>query len=171
MANKNSGSNKFYIISIFVMIFVLPVLSFSIEELVSKNEINDLASIGKWFIFYTAGIRLFIAGIKQITNPAFTAKAIFHFTGTESFAIIKELGFANVCAGLVGIISLFIPAWRIVSAFSSGLYYGFAGFGHLAKKSASTNERFALITDIIVFVLFVCYVIIFSNSQFIIHNS
>jgi len=155
--NNSTGADKFYIISIVVMIFVLPVLSFFIERVINGVPSNTFAALGKWFIFYTAGLRLFIAGIRQIIKPSFTAKTIFHFKTGESFPVIKELGFANVCSGLVGIISLFIPTWRIVSAFSSGLYYGFAGFGHLAKKPAGANERFAMITDIIVFLLFIIY--------------
>ena len=162
MTNNNSlGTNKFYIVSIILMLFVLPVVSFFIEWQISDSTINTVASIGKWFIFYAAGLRLFIAGIRQISKPAFTAKEIFHFTTNESFPVIKELGFANICTGLVGIISLFIPSWRIVSAFSSGLYYGFASFTHLTKKMAGANERFALLTDIIVFILLLVYVLLF----------
>ena len=159
--NNSSGANKFYMVSISVMIFILPIISFSIESLINKNEVNILVPIGKWFIFYAAGLRLFIAGIRQITKPAFTAREIFHFTTDESFPVIKELGFANVCSGLVAIVSLFLPAWRIISAFSSGLYYGFAGFAHLTKKPAGANERFALITDLIIFILLMIYIGIF----------
>ncbi len=165
MENNGLGTvNKSYIISITVLLFIFPVLSFFIERWVSSTTVNALASLGKWLVFYAAGLRLFIAGIRQATKPAFTAKEIFHFTGTESFPVIKELGYLNICAGLVGIISLFIPAWRIVSAFSSGLYYGFAGFTHITKKSAGANERFAMITDIIIFILLMIYVLMFYNK-------
>ena len=105
------------------------------------------------------GIRLFIAGIRQTTNPAFTAKEIFHISSEESFPVVRELGFANLCFGLTAIISLFLPSWRIVSAFGSGVYYGLAGALHFIKKPAGINERFALITDIIIFILLMLYFI------------
>jgi len=116
------------------------------------------SEIGKWFIFSAVGLRLFIAGIKQTTNTAFTLKELFHMDSPESFPIIRELGFANLCFGLIGIISLFLPQWRIVSAFGSGLYYGFAGIQHLLKKPVGTNEKFALITDIVIFLFLLVYV-------------
>ena len=88
------------------MLFVFPVLSFCIERLINGSPLN-IPGIGKWFIFYAAGWRLFIAGIRQAINPAFTAKEIFHFTGVESFPVIKELGFANICLGLTGIFIIY----------------------------------------------------------------
>ncbi|MBN8788397.1 MAG: hypothetical protein J0I84_15000 [Terrimonas sp.] len=89
----------------------------------------------KWFIFSAVGLRLFLAGIKQVKNPEFTAKQIFHVESADCFPILRELGFANICFGLVGIVSLFRPDWRIVSAFASGLYYGIAGIQHELKKT------------------------------------
>ena len=41
-----------------------------------RQEFSNLFS--KWFIFSAVGLRLFLAGIKQIVDPAFTAKEIFH---------------------------------------------------------------------------------------------
>lgn len=160
---NSSGGSAFYIVSILLLVFIFPILSFFMELQLTKDIADGLAVLGKWFIFYTAGLRLFIAGIRQIIKPAFTAKEIFHFQTAESFAIIKELGFANVCAGVIGIASLFLPQWRIVSAVSSGLYYGLAGIGHYVRKPDGANERFALLTDIIVFILFLCYVLLFLN--------
>lgn len=150
--------NKSYIISIIALIFVLPLLSLFAEWLLRTNVINVASSAGKWFIFYAGGLRLFIAGIRQITNPSFTAKKIFHFKTDESFFVIKELGFANVCLGLTGVISICLMQWRVVSAFSCGLYYGLAGLGHFARKTAAGNEKFAMITDIIAFIILMVYV-------------
>jgi hypothetical protein len=100
-----------------------------------------------------------MAGIRQITNPAFTLKEIFHIQSTDSYTVVRELGFANLCFGLIGIISLFIPQWRIVSAFGSGLYYGIAGLNHFIKKPVGANERLALVTDIIIFMVLGVYVV------------
>ena len=77
--------------------------------------------------------------------------------------IVRELGFSNLCFGLIGIISLFIPSWRIVSAFGSGLYYGLAGLQHFIKKPVGANEKFALYTDILISVFLIVYVIIGMN--------
>jgi hypothetical protein len=149
--------NKQYIISVSVLAFVLPVVCSFAEIIFCKEKIFSFELFGKWFIFCAVGLRLFLAGIKQTTNPAFTAQEIFHIKNSDSFPIVRELGFANLCFGLIGIISLLLPQWRIVSAFGSGLYYGIAGLQHLLKKPASVNETFALITDILIFIFLVIY--------------
>lgn len=83
-------------------------------------------------------------------NPEFTAKQIFHIDNSESFPILRELGFANICFGLVALISMYKPNWRIVSAFASGLYFGIAGIQHGLKKAVGINEKFALWTHLII---------------------
>lgn len=107
--------------------------------------------------FFGSWAPAFLAGIKQATNPAFTAREIFHIDSPDSLPIVRELGFANLCFGLVGIVSLFMPQWRVVSAFGSGLYYGIAGLQHLLKKPAGINELFALVTDILIFIFLLVY--------------
>jgi len=160
MANKNPNDvNKTYILAVTILTFVLPAICSIVEMQVNNNLEFSVALFGKWFIFSAVGLRLFAAGVKQTTNPSFTAKEIFHIEVTEVLPVVRELGFANLCFGLIGILSLFFPAWRIVSAFGSGLYYGIAGVQHLFKKPAGTNETFALVTDIIIFLFLLVYFI------------
>ena len=155
--NRVSNVNKKYMIGVSVLTFILPIICAFIEVCIGKDHAFSMDLMGKWFIFFAVGIRLFMAGIKQMTDPAFTAKEIFHINSPESLPIVRELGFANLCFGLIGIISLFIPSWRIVSAFGSGLYYGIAGVQHLIKKPVGPNEKFAMITDILIFICLVAY--------------
>jgi hypothetical protein len=158
MTNNNSSDiNKKYIVVVSVLTFILPLACTGAQILINKDTFFLFDLFGKWFIFSAVGFRLFIAGIKQTTDPAFTAKEIFHLDNPESFPIVRELGFANLCFGLVGIISLFLPQWRVVSAFGSGLYYGIAGLQHFIKKPVGTNEKFALVTDMIIFLVLLVY--------------
>jgi len=150
--------NTFYIASVTALTFVIPAAGFIVEHY-AANTAYSFSLFSKWFIFSAVGLRLFLAGIKQIKNPEFTAKHIFHLNSTESFPILRELGLANICFGLVGIVSLFIPAWRIVSAFASGLYFGIAGIQHGLNKTSGINEKFALWTDLIIFALLFVYFI------------
>jgi hypothetical protein len=163
MAASNTLQDKpnwFYIIVVTVLTFILPATGFFVEHFATGTDPGfDL--LGKWFIFSAVGLRLFLAGIRQVKDPAFTAQQIFHIDSPESFPILRELGFANICFGLVGIVSLLMPAWRIVSAFGSGLYYGIAGFQHVMKKNSGINEKFALWTDLIIFILLFIYFVKF----------
>jgi hypothetical protein len=153
---NRSDPNKQYLIVVSVLTFVLPTIAFALEHIIDDTSLT-FALFGKWFIFSAVGLRLFLAGIRQITKPSFTAKEIFHIDNPDVFPIIIELGFANLCFGLVGIVSLLKPEWRVVSAFASGLYYAFAGSLHLIKKPVGTNEKFALWTDLLIFVILCLY--------------
>jgi len=95
--------------------------------------------------------------LRQVIKPAFTAETIFHFKDKESHVVIRELGFANICSGLTAIISLFIPHWRIVIAFSAGLFFGIAGLNHVIRKPTNPNELIPLISNIFVFIVLVIY--------------
>lgn len=151
--------SKRYFISVSLMTFVIPVIGFSAEHLLNHSLLS-FELFCKWFIFSAVGLRLMVAGIMQTVKPAFTAKQIFNIDSPESFPIVRELGFANLCFGLVGVISLFKPEWRIVSAFASGIYYGIAGLQHLIKKPVGANEKFALWTDLLIFAVLLVYFII-----------
>jgi hypothetical protein len=156
----NDNISQQYFISVFALIVVFPVVLFLSECFIFQRTLS-FAVFAKWFIFSAAGLRLFVAGLKQAINPSFTARQIFHIESTDSYPILRELGFANICLGLLGISSLFKPEWRLASAFASGLYYGIAGFQHLLRKPVSKNEYFALWTDLLVFiVLLICFVFI-----------
>lgn len=148
--------NKKYLISVSLLTFVIPVAGFFAENFINSTPLTfDLFT--KWFIFSAVGLRLFVAGIKQSTDPAFTAKEIFHLESSDSYPIVRELGFANICFGVVGIVSVFRPEFRMASAVASGLYYGLAGAMHLVKKPAGINETFALWTDLIIFAVLLLY--------------
>lgn len=154
---NNPGINKRYIVVVSVLTFLLPLICSVAEMLVDNQSALSLGLFGKWFIFSAVGVRLFIAGVKQTTDPAFTAKEIFHLQNPESYPIVRELGFANLCFGLIGIMSLFFPQWRVVSAFGSGLYYGIAGLQHFLKKPVGVNEKFAMVTDLLIFLVLLVY--------------
>jgi hypothetical protein len=158
MASQTKDTNKTYIIIVTVLTFIVPSIGAAVEHFTSgAPQIFEVFC--KWFIFSAVGLRLFLAGIRQTLKPEFTAKQIFHIDNPDSLPIVIELGFANLCFGLVGIISFFKPEWRIVSAFASGLYYGLAGLLHLLRKQVGTNEKFALWTDLIIFAVLLVYFI------------
>jgi hypothetical protein len=144
----------FLMMNIFLLI-ILPLLTIS-GEVIFEHGSFDWALIGKWFIFWAVGIRLFTAGINQASNPRFTAR-IFQMKSQESFIVIKELGFANISMGIMGILSVININWRPLAAIVGGLYLGFAGFQHLFKKPDSRNEVIAMLYDLCAFVVISLY--------------
>ena len=157
--SKSYQMNKAYLIIILLLMLVLPSMSVGIDYSISTIHVSLIPLIGKWFIFWSIGVRLFSAGIRQVSKPAFTAETIFHITNEDSFVIVKELGFANICLGLIGIISLFIPDWRMASAFAGGLFMGIAGINHIIKKPEGINELIAMVSDIFIAIVMISVIV------------
>lgn len=136
---------------------VLPLLSVT-GEVIFEHESFTWMLVGKWFVFWATGIRLFTAGISQSTNPAFTAR-IFKMKTQESYTVIRELGFANISLGVTGILSVINDQWRIPAAISGCMFFGLAGIQHIFKKPDSTHEMIAMTGDLFVFILLLSYLI------------
>ena len=76
-------------------------------------------------------------------NPKFTAEKIFEIESKEPLVVVKELGFANISMGLLGIVTIFNSVWIVPSAIVSGLFYRLAGAKHLARKGRNFTEDVA----------------------------
>ena len=139
--------------SVILSFIIVPLTAISVETLVFDSSLRLPAIALKWFVFCGIGLRLGMAGIKQIITPQFTAKEIFKIQNDDILPIISELGFANVCFSVIAIISLFVPSFRIPAAIAGGLYFGLAGLLHITKSLDSKNEVFALVSDIFIFLV------------------
>jgi hypothetical protein len=140
-----------YLTSVILLLAVFPVISVGVESHIGHGSLALLSL--KWFVFWACGIRLFIAGLRQVIQPGFTANKIFEIEGSTANPIVQELGFANLCIGLLGIVSLPVPTWQMPAALTGGLYYGLAGFLHINSSRKSRNEWIALCSDLAIFLL------------------
>jgi len=148
-----------YIATVILLLFVFPVTSVAIDGFALGHHSSLLFLIGKWFVFWAVGVRLFIAGVRQVIQPEFTAKEIFEIHESGSLAIVRELGFANLSMGLLGILSLFRAGWIVPAAIVGGLYYGLAGTGHVFRKSRNSKEYAAMVSDVFVFLILAGFVV------------
>ncbi|HTW79519.1 MAG TPA: DUF6790 family protein [Terracidiphilus sp.] len=148
-----------YLVVVLLLMLVLPVGSAAAELLRSPNGISWLAATGKWFVFYTAGIRLLTAGIRQFIQPGFTARQIFHMESDDALPIIRELGVANFATGLAGVLSLWRPSFTLPVALIAAVFYGIAGVRHIVEKGKSFNENIAMVTDLFAAAVFLVYVV------------
>jgi len=145
-----------YFLIVLLLMFVAPIGSVYAEHLHSATPLIVL--VGKWFVFWSVGVRLLLAGLRQYFQPSFTAKEIFHIEGDGVLLLVRELGIANFCAGVVGILSLLYPAFVLPIALYAAIFYGIAGFRHIAEKNKSTNETIAMVSDLFAFVVLAGYV-------------
>lgn len=130
-----------------LLMFALPAACIAFECL-SGRAAFGAALVLEWYVFWAVGWRLFLAGLRQIIQPAYTARQIFGHTGDESSVVVRELGFANVSIGILGLASLFLPAWRLPAALAAGIFYALAGVSHLFRPHRNRLEDVAMASDL-----------------------
>jgi hypothetical protein len=148
-----------YLVAVILLMFVLPASSIAVEHSVLHSALPLVALAGKWFVFWSAGVRLLLAGLRQLIQPAFTARQIFHMESDEALPLVRELGVANLAAGVVGIASLPLPSFVLPLAIYAGLYYGIAGIRHAVERGRSANESIAMVSDLWIALVLTAYVV------------
>lgn len=146
-----------YFATVILLLVVFPGASVAIEAIRAPHPSDFMPLVGKWFVFWGVGIRLFLAGARQVIQPRFTAEEIFRIRGTEPLAIVRELGFANLSMGTLGTCILFHTGWTEPAAIVGGLYYGFAGLGHVRQANKNAKEYIAMISDGFIFLVLLAF--------------
>ena len=146
-----------YLAVVVLLMAVFPIASIFIESFALHSDTGLLFLIGKWFVFWAVGMRLLLAGVRQMANPAFTADTIFGIKDKAAEAIVRELGFGNFAIGMLGGVSLLNREWVIPAAIAGCLFYGLAGAQHLRKGDRNSNENIAMISDLFIFVVLALY--------------
>jgi hypothetical protein len=137
--------------------FLLPIGSMAVEHAYSPDA-SLMWLAGKWFVFWAVGVRLVLAGARQVLQPAFTAQEIFHIESSQALPLMRELGIANFATGVVGLMSLYAPTFILPVAISAGIFYGVAGVRHVAERGRSRNESVAMASDLFIFVVLAAFV-------------
>jgi len=141
-----------YLAVVVLTMFVLPIGSTLVDHLLHPDAAL-IWLIGRWFV------RLALAGARQTIQPAFTAREIFHMSGDEALPIVRELGVANLGAGVVGLLSLVAPSFVLPAALYAAIFYGAAGIGHVLQRDRAANETIAMASDLFVFVMLAIFVV------------
>lgn len=154
-----------YYVIVAAFMFVLPLLSIGTEARLAGNAL-PFALVGKWFVFWSVGVRLFTAGVRQVLQPEYTAREILGLKTDEPLLLVRELGFANLSIGLIALLALAFPAWRIPAALAGGLFYGLAGINHILQPHRNQLENVAMVSDLFIsLVLFsVCVAAALSSA-------
>jgi len=105
-----------------LLLLILRAASIGAEIFPHADEHAAVLSLaGKWWTFWTVGVLLFIAGLRQVLQPAFTAKEIFEIQEDGALPMVRELGFANITFATLGLCSLFRPERTVPGAIVGGL--------------------------------------------------
>lgn len=147
-----------YLASVVLLMLVFPVGSICAEHFFLHSPAPVMLLVGKWFVFWGAGVRLFLAGLRQYFQPRFTSEQIFGIKSDDALPLVRELGIANFSTGTVGILSVAKPSFVLPVAIIAAIFYGVAGIRHVAQPHKNRNENVAMISDLMVFVVFAGYV-------------
>lgn len=108
-----------------------------------------IALVAKWYVFWAVGVRLALAGVRQIVQPSYTAQVILGLRSDEVLLVVRELGFANLAASVVGLLSLVVPSWRLAAALSGGTFCLLAGAHHALQAERTPHESVAITSDLL----------------------
>jgi len=153
-----------YLAMVVLTMLLLPVASIIIEHSVVPAA-SLIFLVGRWFVFWSVGVRLALAGLRQFFQPTFTAKEIFRISSDEVLPLVRELGVANVATAAVGLLSLLFPSFVVPVAISACIFNGVAGIRHLAERNRSRNETIAMASDLFLFAVLAGYLIAHSASH------
>lgn len=142
-----------YLAAIILLMGALPIASIVVEFIARQGDAQATLLIGKWFVFWSVGVRLILAGLRQTANPAFTAETFFGVRDKLALPIVREVGFGNLSIGLIGALALIQAQWIVPAAIAGGLYYGLAGINHLLTTDRNAAENMAMISDLFIFVV------------------
>jgi hypothetical protein len=141
-----------YVFIVIALMLALPLISIVAQIILTDHGAlhgaSTLAVVAKWYVFWAVGVRLSLAGLRQIIQPRYTAETILGLKGSESLFFVRELGFANVSMGSIGVVSLFAPSWVMAAALVGALYYGLAGINHCFHRDRNELQNLALVSDL-----------------------
>jgi hypothetical protein len=146
-----------YLAIVLLLMGILPVVSIVIELAVLHGSAELLLLIGKWFVFWSVGVRLLLAGLRQAIDPKFTAETIFAVRETAALTLVQELGFGNIAIGLLGVLTIVEREWTVPAAITGGVFYGLAGVKHLVKGGRNATETIAMVSDLVIFAVLAGY--------------
>lgn len=148
-----------YIFSVVLLLAILPAVSVILEAALSPHGVSIIGLVGKWYVFFACGVRLQLAGVRQVGQPRFTAAEIFDLDNVKAFPIVREIGFANLAMGTLGFCTIFRHSWLVPAAVVGGLYYGLAGLGHLLLDQRNVKETVAMLSDGFAFLVLLTVVV------------
>ncbi|MBG1233349.1 DUF6790 family protein [Aestuariivirga litoralis] len=147
-----------YLAIVLLTMLVLPVASMLVHHGMEPS-LPWIVLLGRWFVFWGVGARLGLAGFRQYLRPEFTARNIFHMKGDEALPLVKELGAANLAAGVTGLLSLVMPSFVLPAAIYALIFYANAGWAHVMRPGRLLNENIAMISDLFIALILAVYVL------------
>jgi hypothetical protein len=145
-----------YVAVVIGLMLIFPIASIVLDFFMHGHGALDVAIVGKWFVFWAVGVRLLLAGLRQIVQPRYTAETILGVKSPDAMLIVRELGFANTAIGSAGIGTLIFASWTLPLALIGAIFYGLAGINHMTHKPRNKLQNTAMISDLFAAAILLC---------------
>jgi hypothetical protein len=144
-----------YAVIVIALMLVVPIGCTIYEVFHANHGVFSFGILLQWLVFWAVGVRLLLAGLRQIFQPGYTADVVLGIKGDDCKRVIRELGFGNMAIGCIGAGSLFSEGWLLPAAIAGAVFYGLAGVNHFLHKARGMNENVAMVSDVLVAVVLV----------------
>ena len=145
-----------YVPMVVALLLLLPVASILIQLNIAGTSSSTVEIALRWFVFWAVGVRLLLAGLRQVTRPDYTAKVILGLKSEEPLIVVRELGIANTAIGCVGVASVMIHGWSLPMALAGAVFYGLAGMNHATHRQRGRLQDVAMVSDLLIAVVLAC---------------
>ena len=141
-----------YVPMVIALMLVVPLI-FVVGQLLLNQHgmltaVTIIPIIAKWYVFWAVGVRLGLAGLRQMIQPRYTAETILGIKSEEPLLLVRELGIANTAIGSIGLASLFVPSWVLPAALTGAIFYGIAGINHVFHQPRNKLQNVAMVSDL-----------------------
>jgi hypothetical protein len=147
-----------YLVTIVLLMLVFPATFIGVEHFYLHSAAPLILLLGKWFVFWGVGVRLLLAGLRQLFQPRFTAEEVLGIRGAEALLLVQELGAANLATGLVGIASVARPGFVLPVAIIAAVFYGIAGIRDAMADGRTGNQNVAMVSDLFMSLILAVYI-------------
>jgi hypothetical protein len=141
-----------YVPMVIALMFLFPLIAIAAQMMLTDHgALTAAVSMGivaKWYVFSAVGVRLSLAGLRQMFQPRFTAQAILGINNPDALFLVRELGIANVAMGTAGLGTLLAPAWLPPVELTGAIFFGVAGINHWLIKGRNKLQNLALVSDL-----------------------
>jgi hypothetical protein len=83
-----------YVPMVVALMAVIPLISVAIQIFSDSHAVLNAAAIipiiAKWYVFWAVGVRLFLAGLRQMIQPRYTAETILGIKGDDALLLVRE---------------------------------------------------------------------------------
>ena len=80
-----------YSVIVVLLLLILPALSIIVEAGFSQG-VSIMGLVGKWYVFWASGMRLLLAGIRQVSQPRLRLRRSSISTTSRPFELCGKLG-------------------------------------------------------------------------------